>query len=259
MAGTAFRALSWGVFFGGPGGPGPTASELFWTLAIVTTAWLVTLVNLVLLAVNRLSLPTEDSVTPLRLGFLAQLLLMAGWALTFVFERPAAAKAAGYVLGGAGRRAPDAAWRCSPSPKARPFRGARCCACSHRRTAGWLVRMFGPGGGRGPGSVLILHWRSCWVRWRRSRSTPDDRRSFLASYGYLCFFVGVPTLAFRALLPKYATPLRLRVAILVALAAATALPDLLYYLIWQPELLEPPFSFRHLMSPLQTLANWRDR
>jgi hypothetical protein len=83
VAGSAFRALTLGVFFGVSGGPSLTTSQIFWTLAIVTTAWLVTLVNLVLLAVNRLSLPTEDSVTSLRLGFLAQLLLMAGALFSF--------------------------------------------------------------------------------------------------------------------------------------------------------------------------------
>jgi hypothetical protein len=85
----------------------------------------------------------------------------------------------------------------------------------------------------------------------------DDRRLTLAAYGYLCFFVAVPTLAFRALVPKYATPLRLRVAVLVVLSLATALPDLLHYVIWQPEVLDLRYSARHLVSPFRTLANWR--
>ena len=85
----------------------------------------------------------------------------------------------------------------------------------------------------------------------------DYRRKALASYAYLICFVSVPTLAFRTLLPRYATPVRLRVAILVTLAAATALPDLLYYLIRQPELLDLRYTGRHMFSPLQTLANWR--
>ena len=45
------------------------------------------MVNLVLLAENRLSLPTENRVTPLRLGFLAQFLLIAAWTLSFIGER----------------------------------------------------------------------------------------------------------------------------------------------------------------------------
>jgi hypothetical protein len=254
LAGTAFRVLSMGLFFPGSGGLGVTAPD-FWTLAVVTTAWLVTLINLLLLAVNRLSLPTEDSVTPLRLGFLAQLLLMVGWALTFVFEPPGVAEGAGIGLGvlGGVHLVLLAMFAVTESPTV-PRRGLlRMESSSPGRR---LVRVFGPGGGRGPGSVLL----QLAVLVGAISLFPideDDRRVLLASYGYLCFFVAVPTLAFRALLPQYATPLRLRVAILVALAAAMALPDLLYYLIRQPEVLSLRFSGRHLMSPAQTLANWR--
>ena len=85
----------------------------------------------------------------------------------------------------------------------------------------------------------------------------DDRRLALASYAYLIFFVSMPTLIFRAGLRNYATPLRLRVAILGTFAVATALPDLLHYVIRQPEMLDLHYSGRHLMSPLQTLSNWR--
>jgi hypothetical protein len=119
----------------------------------------------------------------------------------------------------------------------------------------WLVRVFGPGGGRGPASV-ILQLAILAGALALFPIDADDRRSFLAAYGYLCFYVAVPTFAFLVLLPKYATPLRMRVACLVALAAATALPDLMYYIVRQPELLSLQFSFRHLMGPLQTLPNW---
>ena len=56
----------------------------WWPLAIGATFWLASLVNLVLLAENRLASPTGDGVTPLRLGLLAQFLLIVGWALTRV-------------------------------------------------------------------------------------------------------------------------------------------------------------------------------
>jgi hypothetical protein len=255
VAGSAFRALTMGVFFGPSGGPSLTTSQIFWTLSIVTTAWLVTLINLLLLAVNRLSLPTEDSVTSLRLGCLAQLLLTAGWALTFVFEPLATAKAAGYVLAVLGglHLTMLAVFAVTESPTV-PRRALLRMKSSSLE--GWVVRVFGPGGGRGPGS-LILQLAILVVVLTPFPIDADDRRLALASYGYLCFFVAGPTLAFRAFLPKYATPLRLRVAILVAVAVATALPDLLYYLILQPEVLDLRYSFRHLMSPFQTLANWR--
>jgi hypothetical protein len=254
VAGSAFRALSMGMFFAVSGGGGLTASQTFWTLAIGTTAWLVTLVNLLLLAVNRLSLPTEDSVTSLRLGFLAQLLLMAGWALTFLFDPPAAAKNAGYtlaVLGGL-HLTLLAVFAVTESPTV-PRRALLRMKSSSAEA--WAVRVFGPGGGRGPGS-LILQLAILVGVLVPFPIDEDDRRLILAAYGYLCFFVAVPTLAFRALLPKYATPLRLRVAVLVAVALATALPDLLHYIIRQPEVLDLRYSARHLMSPFRTLANW---
>ena len=45
-----------------------------------------TMANLVLLAENRLSLPTENRVTALRIGFFAQILLISGWFLTYINE-----------------------------------------------------------------------------------------------------------------------------------------------------------------------------
>lgn len=255
VAGSAFRALTLGVFFGPSGGASLTTSQAFWTLAIVTTAWLVTLVNLVLLAVNRLSLPTEDSVTSLRLGFLAQLLLMAAWAFTYLFDTVPNAKAAGYVLAVLGglHLTLLAVFAATESPTV-PRRALLRMKSSTLES--WAVRVFGPGGGRGPGNLILQ------LAILASVLVPfpiddDDRRLTLASYGYLCFFVAVPTLAFRALLPKYATPLRLRVTILVVLALATALPDLLYYIVSQPDVLDLHYSARHLMSPFRTLANWR--
>ena len=120
----------------------------------------------------------------------------------------------------------------------------------------WLARVFGPGGGRGPASVL-LQLAILVGALSLFPIDADDRRAILASYGYLCFFVAVPTLAFYLVRPQYATPFRLRIAILVSLAAAMALPDLLHFAIWQPDVLSLEFSGRHLLSPLQTLSNWR--
>ena len=61
--------LSRGAFAGGTVfGFGVAGSRSWWVLAIATTVCLATMANLVLLAENRLSLPTEDRVTALRVG-----------------------------------------------------------------------------------------------------------------------------------------------------------------------------------------------
>ena len=253
VAGSAFQALSRGVFF--PPGSGPTTAEMLWVLAGMTTMWLVTLINLLLLAVNRLSLPTEDSVTPLRLGFLAQLLLIVGWALAFVFEPPNVAEGVGLalsVLGGV-HLSMLAVFAATERPTVPRRAVLRMKSASLR---GWLTNVFGPGGGRGPLSVF-LQLLILVAALSLFPIDADDRRLLLASYGYLCFFVAVPTLIFQLVVPKYATPFRLRLAVLVSLAAAMALPDLLFYVIWQPEVLNLDFSGRHLLSPIQTLTNWR--
>lgn len=254
VTGTIFQALVRTMLF--PAGTGPTTTELWWILAGVITLWAVTIVNLVLLAVNRLSLPTEDSVTPLRLGFLAQLLLLVAWAVSFLFDpttsAPRGAGAALGVLGGI-HLAIVAVFAVTE----RPFVPRR--ALLQMQTggfSGWLTHVFGPGGGRGALTAflqLLILAGALYL----FPIPAHDRRMLLAAYGYLFFFVGVPTLVFYLAFPKRATPARLRIAILLTLAAGMALPDVLHYLIYQPEVLDLSFSSRHLVSPLRTLGSWR--
>ena len=252
----AFRVLSSGLFFALSGQPGVTAAQLFWTLAIVTSVWIVMLINLILLAVNRLSLATDDSVTFLRLGFLAQLLVMTAWAIVFLFDPLPSQRAAGAVLATLGglHLAAFAMFAVTESPDVP--RRARLRMNGTSFHAG-LVRMFGPGGGRGQ-AAFLLQLIIVVGALALFPINQDDRRRALASYGYLCFVVCVPTLAFRILFPGYVTPLRLRVAVLVGLAMMSTLPDLVHYLVRQPEVLDLGFSFRHLISPFQTIANWRE-
>ena len=251
--GTAFRAITMGGFFGSMGGP--TTSDVFWILAGLSSVWLVTLVNLVLLAVNRLSLPTEDSVTPLRLGLLAQLLLFVGWAISFLFEPPHIAEGVGVMLYRIGliHLAAVAVVAVTERP-AVPRRAV--LRMQPRSLSGWLTSVFGPGGGRGPLTVF-LQLSILVGALTLFPIDPSDRRRILAAFGYLCFFVAVPTLAFRLAFPKYASPARLGIAMLLTLAAAMALPDLLHYLVFQPDLLSLEFSYRQLLNPIQTIGNWR--
>ena len=199
-----------GAFFVGFGA---TGSQSWWVLAITTTVCLATMVNLVLLAENRLSLPSEDRVTALRVGFLLQFLLIAAWTLSFdggsLAARSNAAQALG-VLGGLhlavvamftvtedlvlsrrvrlrmDARHPGAACsRCSdPAPGAAPS----MCWCRWPSSWRW-VGGFGPRGRACGGS-----WRSAGTsvssqacRQRPSASS-DQRVPHRSTCGSLCWY-----------------------------------------------------------------------
>ena len=56
--------------------------------------------------------------------------------------------------------------------------------------------------------------------------------------------------------PARAASFQLRVAVLVLLSVALVLPDILYYVLWQPAVLDLRYAGRHLINPIRTLANW---
>jgi hypothetical protein len=225
-----------------------------WVGAQVATFWLVTLVNLVLLAENRLALTTEDSVTPLRLGFFVQFLAIVAWTMAYLAEPAITRGNAADALAGAGcvHLAIVAAFAVTEG-FAVPRR------VLHRMTSPsrwrWLLASFGPGGGRGAAFVLaqmVMLAAALSV----FRPGAADLRWLLGACGYILCFTGVPVLLFTRLAPSSATPLRLRVTVLLTLAAATVVPDVLYYVIVRPELLDLEFAPRHLINPFRTLANW---
>src|SRR6185295_11719435 len=85
------RTVTYGPGYGGP----PISSafvtggtDLWWGLAGMTLVCVVSMVNLILLAENRLLLPTEDRSTALRIGFFVQFLLIIGVAVFQVSSRP---------------------------------------------------------------------------------------------------------------------------------------------------------------------------
>jgi hypothetical protein len=228
---------------------------MVWTLAIVATVWLATIVNLVLLAENRLSLPTEDRVTPLRVGFFGQFLLIVGWTLAFLPDPPSVRAMAAEVLAvlGGAHLAVVATFTVTEDLIV-PRRMLRRVTTSS--PWGWLIAMFRPGGGRAAVYVLVqmaillaAAWlfQPAWihVRW------------LLAIGAFICFFTGVPTVVFRYLAPSRATPLKLRVGVLVLVAVSMVLPDIVHYLLFRPDMLDLSYTARHLVNPLRTLANWR--
>jgi hypothetical protein len=233
---------------------GATGSPTWWVLPMAATFLLATLVNLILLAENRLSLPTENRVTTLRVGFLAQFLLIVAWTLSSIDEPLRVRETAVQVFGVIGglhlalvamftvtedlvvprrvllRMTPSSTWR-------RP------------------LAIFLPGGGRGAVYVLAQMALMLVAAWMLD-ATAIQLRWLLAMCGYICFFTGVPAVVLRLLSPERASSLQLRIAVLLLLTASTLLPDMIHYVLWQPDVLSLSYSARHLLNPIRTLANW---
>jgi hypothetical protein len=250
-----YLVASRGAFSGGLSvGLGVPGSQSWWVLAIATSFCLMSMTNLVLLAENRLSIPTESRVTALRVGFLAQFLLIAAWTLSFMNEsgtvRSNAASALG-VIGGL-HLAVVAMFTVTEDLVVSRRVLLRMKAWSPWRR---LLAAFLPGGGRGAVYVLAQMALLLVAAWAL-RPTWVSLRWFLALCGYICFCTGVPAVAFRLARPAGAASFQLRVAVLVLLCMLLVVPDIIYYLLWQPAVFDLKFSARHLLNPIRTLANW---
>ena len=250
-----FFLLSRGAFATGVGfGVVPSPGQSWWMLAITTTACLMTMVNLVLLAENRLSLSTENRVNPLRIGFFAQILLIAGWFLTFINEPPGTETTVItlYGLFGGVHLALVAAFTVTED-----LIVPRRALLQMQRPSRWrrLVTMFGPGGGRGAAYVLAQMAVFLGAAWLFD--PPAMRlRWLVAICAYICLFTGVPTLLFRLARPGRPASLHLRAGLLLVLSLSLLLPDLMNYVLSQPDTLGFHYAARHLINPLRTLANW---
>ncbi|HEX5070254.1 MAG TPA: hypothetical protein VFV78_08555 [Vicinamibacterales bacterium] len=241
-----------GIFGLGIGIGSATGPSILKVLLVAATFWTISLVNLVLLAENRLSLATEDSVTPLRVGFFVQFALMAGWSILWwattarigIFD----------TLGTFGlvHLAAVAVFTLTEE-----MRVPRRVLVRQRVLYGsrLLGTLFGPGAGRAA-IYLLMQMAILVIVCVLFSAAPFNWHRVLASLGYVCFFTGVPVLAFWSWAPAKVTPMRLRVAILVTVAATMVLPDVVYHLIAQPETLDLRFSTRHLINPFRTFAEW---
>jgi hypothetical protein len=233
------------VTFGSAAGSPP-----WWGLAIMASMWAASIVNLVLLAENRLSLATEDRVTPLRVGFFVQFVLVAAWTLSFIRQPSLVRAQTADVLNvvGAVHLAVVAMFTVTEDlvvPRRARLRMKR------RR----MLAMFRPGGGRGALYVLVQMVLLLTASWLLD---PDWKnvRWLLAACAYICFFTGVPVMVFRALRPARAASFHLRVALLALLPAALILPDVVHYILWRPAVVNLNYAARHLVNPFRTLANW---
>ena len=249
------------ILFGltGAAGPGlatfgfgrPAGAEGWWLLGIFTTFGAATLVNLVLLAENRLSSPVQNKSTALRIGFLVQFFVIVG-GLTVVayFGPPVPRPVEPIAVLGLLHLSIVAAFAVTEefSISRRVQREIQSSRLP------WPFAILWPGGGRAAAYVLFQMAVLLLFVWRL-KTRAADLHWVLAACGYICFFTGVPAVVFRSLRPGVRA-FYLRIIILVLLSASLVLPDVLYYLIVRPESFSLTFTSRHLINPLRAIANW---
>lgn len=238
----------------GPSGPGGTAPSWQWTVTLIVIFAAASLVNLVLLAENRLGLPTANRVTPLRVGFFVQFVLICAAALAEYDGAPSVVRRAieGLSVSAGFHLALVAMFVATEPP------GIAHAVWLRVRATRWrhpLLLMFRPGSGYGA-IYVVVQMAMLLAAAHVLGATDEQFRWLLAMCGYICLFTGLPVIAIRMLYPRWSRPLYLRAAILVSLLLALVLPDVLHYFIQQPEFLSFGFGRRHLINPFRTLANW---
>jgi len=233
--------------FGVPPGP-----QGWWALAMFMTFGAVSLVNLVLLAENRLSSPVENKSTPLRVGFFAQFLaIVIGFTVIARFSTtPRGVLVEPLLFFGLLHLTIVAAFTVAEDfPVSR--RVLRRIQAPSRWSPLWTI--LWPGGGRG--AAYVLFQMVLLIVAVRSLSMREVGRA-VATCGYICFFTGAPAVLLRWARPRIHA-FYIRVAILVLFSASMVLPDVFYYIFARPEFFSLAFSDRHLFNPLRTIGDWR--
>ena len=272
MSGFVFAALGIGlllVFFVGrtilssvlfapfATGPGVAlrggSTNLWWFLAGVASACAISLVNLVLLAENRLAAPTDDRSTALRAGFLLQFTLALGWALSFIDSPPVARESVITALGTYAAIHFGIVGAFTVTEDMGLSRRVQMRLAAFPRWRRWLV-ILRPGPQWGVLYItaqMALLFPAAWAL----GASGSSLRWLLALYGYVALFTALPTAVMRAWRPSTPSWI-LRVAILFVFAASLILPDVVYYVVWRPNTLDLSYSVRHLVNAPRTLANW---
>jgi ABC-type transport system involved in multi-copper enzyme maturation permease subunit len=246
------RPSGFGPFSGT--GSATSTSDIWWTLAVMGVACVATMTNLLLLAENRLAPPPESRVTPLRVGFLVQFLLILAFALREIGE-PLSTRSDAVeflsVIGGV-HLAAVALFAVTEGVVVPPWmRRERL----RGRWMRWLYPIIGPGSGRAAVYILIQMALLIIAASLLDASSYGMSR-LLAVCGFISCFTGIPALIVHALGHVGLRPIHARVAVLFLLMLSLLLPDVLYYLLWQPEQFSVDFTMRHLLNPLRTLTNW---
>ena len=232
-----------GVVFGAPSG-----AQGWWILGLVVTLGAASLVNLVLLAENRLSSPVENKATALRIGFFVHFLviLAAFNAIAHFSSLPRAVEPLAVL--GLVHLSIVAAFTVTES-----FTVPRRVLRDIQAPSRWrlLRAVLWPGGGRGAAYVLVQ--MMLLIAAVRYLSAPDVAW-VAAACGYICLVTGVPAVVLRWARPGLPA-FYLRIAILVLVSASLVIPDVLYYVFAQDEF-SLDYANRHLLNPLRTIANW---
>jgi len=249
---TLGRSVFFGFSFYFSSGFGGSRSDFWWGLGMLASGCVMTTVNLVLLAENRLTVPTQNRVTALRIGFFAQFLLMVAWALSCLAAGPSPRTDAAQVLAViAGMHLAVVAMFTVTEDLAVPRRVL--LELQNGSRWGWLAAPLRPGGGRGAAYVLI---QMVLLVLTVLILDADLLGQTLAICAYICAFSGLPAYVVRRWRSNRISAFKLRVVLLVVVALSAILPDLLYYVFGKPEFLDLDFGRRHLINPFRALVNW---
>lgn len=248
--GTIINRLMFGLARGGVVSIGiPFRADGWWALAIGVTLGALSLVNLMLLAENRLSSPVENKSTALRIGFFVQFLaIIGGFTAVAHFSSLPGAVEPMAVFGLLHLSIVAAFTVTEDFPVSR--RVLRHIQTASRWSPLWTI--LWPGGGRG--AAYVLFQMVLLIVAVRLVSTREVGW-VVAACGYICLFTGAPAVLLRLVRPRISA-FYIRVAILVLLSASLVLPDVLYYIVAQENGFNLLYSTRHLINPLRTIANW---
>jgi hypothetical protein len=119
----------------------------------------------------------------------------------------------------------------------------------------WVEFVFGPGGNRAAVYVLLQMVMFVGAGAALGASV-DEVRLMTAICGTICLLTGIPSLLVHRFAKAGLGPLHARGLILMLIFLSLVLPDLLYYILWRPEVFSVSFSARHLLSPVLPVFNW---
>jgi len=252
-------------FFVGPRGVAPMYSRspfttgsgtLLWSFAVLALVWLVTMINLILLAENRLLLPTEDRSTSLRIGFFVQFLLIIGAAIYPTLRNPsyptiALANSLGF-LGGI-HLAAVALFSVTEDLDL-----SRRILQQNRAATGWrrYLGIFRPGAAWGATYVLVQMALFLAVGAVFLNTSSSEFSWLVAICAYVCLFTGLPAWVGRMMEKRHFKPFHLRVGVVLLIPVAALLPDFLVYMATGD--FGGIYSTRHVLDPFRTLSNWRE-